>query len=100
VHELTDRTVQSTAELHIWIVTRQKAVERLAGFSKMAVDAGVAERQVRLSERQSEILAAVILTVVGELGLSDEQRGRVPALLAEHVGRFDEPAIEGTAVSL
>lgn len=97
VHELVDDTAQSTEDLHIWINTRQGATERLARFSKMAMDAGIDERQARLGERQAEILAAVVLAVVGQLGLSDTQRARVPALLAEHIGRFDEPAIEGRA---
>jgi hypothetical protein len=97
VHELGERTVTSTAELHIWISTRQAALERLARFSKLAVEAGVAERHAHLGERQAEILAAVVLAVIGALGLTDEQRARVPALLAEHVARFDETAIEGRA---
>ncbi len=96
VHELQDRTVQSTAELHVWINTRIGAVERLARFSKMALDAGVAERRIRIGERQAEVLAGVILAVVGALELTDVQRAKVPGLLEQHVGRLDEAAIEGT----
>jgi hypothetical protein len=96
-HELSDRTSESTAQLHVWIVTRQGAVDRLARYSKMALDAGVEERAVRLNERQTELIAGAMLAVVSQLGsLSDEDRARLPVLLAEHVGRFDEPAIEGS----
>jgi hypothetical protein len=97
VHELSDRTSESTAQLHIWITTKQGAVDRLARYAKMALDAGVEERRVQLGERRAEIIATVILAVVGQLVMSAEQRARVPALLAEHVGRFDESA-DGTAV--
>lgn len=101
VHELRELTAQSTEQLHIWITTRQGVADRLARYSKMALDAGVEERRVQLGERQAEIVATIILAVVGDrrLGLTDEQRAHVPAVLAEHVGRFDEPAIDGTAVA-
>jgi hypothetical protein len=94
VHDLEERTVQSTAELHIWITTRIGATERLARFSKMALDAGVAERRVRLNERQTEMIAGAVLAVVAQLAsLSDVDRARLPALLAEHVGRLAEPPL-------
>jgi hypothetical protein len=97
VHELREHTAESTAQLHVWIVTRQGAVDRLARYSKMALDAGVEERAVRLSERQTDLIAGAMLAVVAQLGsLSDDDRARVPILLAEHVGRFAEPAIEGS----
>jgi hypothetical protein len=96
VHELRDHTTESTALLHVWITTRQGAVDRLARYSKMALDAGVEERRVRLDERQTELIAGAVLAVVHQLGsLSDDDRVRVPALLAEHVGRL-QPAIEGS----
>ncbi len=86
MHELQDRTTESTAQLHIWITTRQGAVDRLARFSKMALDAGVAARAVQLSEREADAFAGVIFAVVGQLGsVSKEDCARVPALFAEGV---------------
>jgi hypothetical protein len=101
VHELQDRTTESTAQLHIWVTTRIGATERLARFSKMALDAGVAERAVRLSERQSDQVAVAILAVIGRLSsLSADDRARVPSLLAEHVGALTAgPVIEGSVVA-
>ncbi len=97
VHELRDHTAESTAQLHVWITTRQGAVDRLARYSAKALDAGVAERLAQLDEGKAELIASVLLAVVGQLpSLSSDDRARVPALLAEHVGRFDEPAIEGS----
>jgi hypothetical protein len=101
VHELHEQTSQSDALLHVWITTRQAAVDRLARYSKWSLDCGLEERQVRLLEHQAQMIATVVLAVVGEreLGLTDEQRARVPALLERHVARFDEPAIEGTVAA-
>jgi hypothetical protein len=97
VHELRDRTAESTALLNIWISTRQAAVDRLARYAKWSIDCGLAERQVLLDERQTGLIAGALLAVVGQLGsLSDDDRARVPILLAEHVGRLVEPAIEGS----
>jgi hypothetical protein len=57
--------------------------DRCAGFAAKAVAAGIAERQVRLAERQGELLAGVIRKVLGDLGLSPEQA----AIAAEAVPR-------------
>jgi hypothetical protein len=94
VHDLVESTAQNTAQLHIWIVTRVAATERLARFSKMAVDAGVAERRVRLEEQQTEIVAAYILAVVNELDLTDAQHKLLPLALERHGQSLD--VIEGT----
>jgi hypothetical protein len=51
-----------------------KERERCANFATKAVAAGLAERQVRLAERQAELLAQVIRGVLDELGLSAEQK--------------------------
>jgi hypothetical protein len=97
VHELRERTVESSALLHVWITTRQGATERLARFSKMALDAGVAERRVQLDERQTDLIAGAVLAVVGQLqSLSSDDRARVPVLLEQHVGGLHQPAIEGS----
>jgi hypothetical protein len=97
VHELRDQTTESTAQLHIWITTRQGAVDRLARYSKMALDAGVAERLAQLDERQTELIASAMLVVVGQLAsLSNEDRARVPLLLKQHIGALHRPVIEGS----
>lgn len=60
-------------ELHLLIKERQKATDRLARFSKMALDAGVAERQVRVAEAQAGMLAALITGVMADIGATKEQ---------------------------
>jgi len=54
--------------------------DRCARFAKTALDAGIAERQVRLAERQGALIADVLRAVMGdaELGLTPEQRKAMP----------------------
>ena len=54
--------------------------DRLANFCQKAIAAGLAERTVRMAERQGEMLAAVLMAVIGSsiLGLSDAQRKVFP----------------------
>lgn len=87
--------VERPAELNIWIRARQDALDRLAKFSKMAADAGVAERQVRLAEGHGEMLARFIGAVLDDLRLSERQLKRAPDSVRKHLA-----AIESTAVEL
>jgi hypothetical protein len=81
-------------QLHLLVVERQKAVDRLARFAKMAIDAGVAERQVRLAEAQAGMLAALITGVMEDIGATKKQmsllESRLPSrLLALEASRQD-----------
>jgi hypothetical protein len=67
--------------LNIWIVARRDAVERLARYSKMALDAGVAERQVRVAERYGEQIAQLLSGVIADLELTDAQQQRAPEIV-------------------
>jgi hypothetical protein len=82
------------ASLHPWIKVRQDALERLARFSKMAVDAGVAERLVQVEEAHARLMYRVVACVVADLALSAEQRERAPQLVRQHLelisGQADE----------
>jgi hypothetical protein len=60
-------------QLHLWIRERRGCIDRLAKLSKMALDAGVAERQVQLAEQQADLIIAVIDAMVEELGLKPDQ---------------------------
>lgn len=93
VDELVTTSTRSTAdgttteetrrpkELHVWIRVRQDAVDRLARYSKMALDAGVAERQVRLAERYGTSIARLLGGVLEGLELSPEQQARAPEVV-------------------
>ncbi len=57
--------------------------DRCAGFAAKAIAAGLAERQVRLAERQGEMIAAVLSAVMADaaLGLTAEQREAFPHVI-------------------
>ncbi len=61
--------------------------DRCANFATKAVAAGLAERTVRIAEKQGAMLAQVIRAVLGddELGLTPEQQGRSDAIVARHL---------------
>lgn len=61
--------------------------DRCCNFAAKAVAAGLLERQVRLAERQGELIADVLRAVLGDerLGLSAEQRALVPGLVRERL---------------
>lgn len=61
--------------------------ERCAAFAAKAVAAGLAERQVRLAEKQGAMIAEVLRAVLGdpELALTIEQRKAAPAAIRRHL---------------
>jgi hypothetical protein len=73
------RTVEARAAINQWVILYQQERDRLVRVSKLALDAGVAERQVRLTERQAQQLAEVIRAVLTDLGhnLDDERVRKV-----------------------
>lgn len=75
----------SEVTLHAWIVARRHALAALARYSKMAIDAGVAERQVALAERVGGMIGQLVSAVLGELDLSPEQQGIAPEIVRRHL---------------
>lgn len=55
--------------------------DRLGKFSKLCVDAGVAERRVALAEKQGAMIAAVLQAAFDQLALSEDQRRAAPAAI-------------------
>lgn len=80
VEEL-ERTDSTAAHLHIWVEGRAQAVDRLARYSKMALDAGVEERRVRIVEQLGSELGDAFATVFAELKLTADQQKRAPAIV-------------------
>lgn len=56
-------------------------MDRAGKMSKMAMDAGVAERTVRLQEQQGQLLAQAIRTIFDGLGLTKAQQSKAPQLV-------------------
>lgn len=57
--------------LHIWFKARDEALDRAVHYSKVAIAAGIAERQVRVAEQQGEMFATAIRRILTELGVAD-----------------------------
>lgn len=72
-------------QLHAWIIARRHALDALARYSKMAIDAGVAERQVALAERVGGMIGSLVSAVLGELGLDDRQQAIAPEVVRRHL---------------
>jgi hypothetical protein len=81
-------------QLHIWIRARQDATDRLARYSKMAIDAGIAERQVRLAEQWGDIMVRAFRVLLDGLILTPEQKQRAPSLVRTALAQLP---IEGNA---
>jgi hypothetical protein len=69
--------------LHIWIAARHQAMDRLVDYSKVAINAGIEERRVKLAESQGALLAQAIRGILAELGVDD--RPEVPAVVRRHL---------------
>lgn len=69
---------------HVYLELLGQWSDRAARYSKLALDAGVAEREIRLAERQGEIVANLIRSVLEdpELALDAGQR-EVAGLVAQ-----------------
>src|SRR4051794_15800762 len=88
------------AELHR---LEAQGTERLARFSKMALDAGVAERKVRLVARQAEALAHAFTTALDQhpiaAAMSVAERAELVRLFAAQLALLESGAgdVEGEA---
>ncbi|MFI5729172.1 hypothetical protein ACIA49_03560 [Kribbella sp. NPDC051587] len=67
--------------------------DRVVRYAKVAHDMGIAEREVRLAERQGELLAEVINGVLAELNLTPDQMEKAPEAVQRHLRAAAE--IEG-----
>lgn len=65
--------------------------DRLGKLAKMAIDCGIAERQVRLAERQGEMIVNIIINVLGDprLGLPQEKQQMGRRVAGEIIRRVD-----------
>lgn len=90
VVEETDRTfgedgggteTKRKAVPNAWVLLYQQERKHLAAVSKAAIDAGVSERVVQVYEQIASSYVQVLERVLDELGLSAEQRARVPQVV-------------------
>lgn len=69
------------------VVLEAQERERCANWAAKAIAAGLAERTVRIAERQGALIAEVLRAVMGdpELGLTVEQRRAMPSVARRHL---------------
>ena len=70
------------------VVLEAQERERCANWCAKAIAAGLAERQVRLAEKQGALIAAVLRAVMDDpaLGLTERQREAIPDVAERHLG--------------
>lgn len=73
--------VKRKAAPAVWLEIYQTERKHLAAVSKAAIDAGVSERMVAAYEQLAASFVQAIEQVLDEIGLTVEQRRRVPAVL-------------------
>lgn len=96
--------VQTSEDILAMVKLYNDERDRLARVSKIALDAGIEERTVRIIEEQATTLVHVIRSVVDNLGLSSDVRQRALALVSQELRRLDHletsSTIEGLAVDV
>lgn len=85
--------------LNVWGRLQQDAVDRLARVSKMALDAGVAERWVSLAQRAGEQIVGALERAMRDVKLPPAQASALGAAFATQLVALeaaDDDTVEGT----
>lgn len=89
-----DVTVKGPPAMNIWIETRHEAMDRLARYAKMALEAGVEERRISMAEDLGRMLVPMFKAIFDQLGLTPAQAKRAPDILRAELLTFEHAAIE------
>lgn len=82
-----------------WLALYHAERDRLAKFSKMALDAGIQERQITLAEQTGERIAMTVSRILETLNLNDDQKRLIPMVVPSELRRMrKELFIEGEVV--
>lgn len=73
----------------VWVDLYFRERRNLAQVAKLALDAGVAERQIQLQEEQGRLMATAIQAILGDLNLTVEQRTIAPGIVRKHLLALD-----------
>lgn len=77
--------VEREEELNLWMKARRASMRDHAHFCKMALDAGIDERMVRVQESVGEALAGAVRSILDDLRLTKEQRDIAPEIVRRHL---------------
>lgn len=65
-------------DAQVWLLIYREERKHMVSVAKLTLDAGIAERQVRLAEQQGLLLATAIRSILNALNLTPEQQSQVP----------------------
>ena len=86
---LDDEAIDEAGNLHPTARAFRDARDTLARHSKLALDAGIEERRLKLVEGMAERVAMVLRLVVDELDLSPDQQLRLREAMTRHLPMLD-----------
>ena len=72
-----------------WVIWRDRALERMARYSKMAIDAGIDERRVAVAERVADLLVPLLEDLAEDLDLTAKQRARLPGMIGKRLKQLE-----------
>lgn len=76
---------QQGTNLHYWVKQAELWHDKLAKVSKLAIDAGVAERLVRQLELEARIMLQATHRTLDELGFSDDEKQRAVVIMSRNL---------------
>jgi hypothetical protein len=85
--EETSKGAPGVTDVQAWLLLYREERKHLALVSKMCIDAKISARLVNLAETQGKVIKNIVKGVLEQLGLTDEQAGSVPTILAAVVQR-------------
>lgn len=94
-----DDELRPGGAFHDWVVAAERVNDKLARYSKMAVDAGVAAMMVTQARNEGEMIARVLNAALGEAGLGEEAEARLRVALRKALLAVEEmqtKTIDGT----
>lgn len=81
--------------LHHWVKQAEYWTDRLAKVSRLAIDAGVAERVVRQLELEAQLMLRATNLTLDELGLGDEERSRALVIMSRNLLKLERQELAG-----
>lgn len=73
-----------------WVKAAERTTEQASRYAKMALDAGVMERQVQAVELQGKLIAQVLGATLHELGMSDADEVRARGIMERALRQLSE----------
>lgn len=81
--------VETSEEIRAMVRLYNDERDRLAKMAKLAIDAGIAEREVRVLEEQAVMMATVFKNVLASLPLTPELRAQATQMLGRELRQLD-----------